>query len=464
MKLLFTNIFNFSNRGEVLQLEALIRHLKAEFSVLSIYSYIDQKMCEVFGVRVVGTYRPRRLLHLAIWALYTTFRALLWRLTHISSFLNEELREILRSDIIVDLGGDTFSDEPSILYAVAHSYSLILAKLLTKPYIVLSQSIGPFKTPLTRLLAKIILRGALVITVREPLSYSYLTVKLRLENVYLTHDVAFLSPIKTNDISKRLAGGFVVGLNVSPLVSSYAFPSIKDSGEKQKLFAKLMSEVVDYISERYGYRILLIPHVTGPVGKKLRDDRVIARMVFGNICNARNIELILFDDPFSIGDAISSCNIFIASRMHAAISAISAGIPSLLLAYSSKTLGLANALGLHDYAIDVREREYEELKNEIISKLEYILSDYSQALKVFEKAYRDAVRGANLNIKVIKTWKLLSSFRKKMKYCMSCGTCVVACPHGAVSMVLTRLGVYRPRLDFEKCTGCGACIRACPLG
>lgn len=42
--------------------------------------------------------------------------------------------------------------------------------------------------------------------------------------------------------------------------------------------------------------------------------------------------------------------------------------------------------------------------------------------------------------------------------CLGLGTCVKACPFGALSMGEDGI----PKVDMDKCTGCGTCIRVCP--
>ena len=239
MNVLFTNIYNFYNKGEVMQLEALTKHLRmSEFSLLSIYSFIDPTVCESLGVKVVGTLKPRHPLHLGALAVYIVLSALLWRPIHVNMFLNEELNEVLHSDVIVDLGGDTFSDNTGIIYAIAHSYSLFLAWILGKQYIVCSQTIDPFKNPITQYIARYVLHGALAVTAREPLTYNYLANGLGLENVYLAPDLAFLSSTTANNPSKCLSNFFTVGLNVSPLISNWMFPNVEGIREKQRIFVK----------------------------------------------------------------------------------------------------------------------------------------------------------------------------------------------------------------------------------
>lgn len=43
--------------------------------------------------------------------------------------------------------------------------------------------------------------------------------------------------------------------------------------------------------------------------------------------------------------------------------------------------------------------------------------------------------------------------------CISCGTCDVECPRGAI--IISEEGKFS--IDCDKCIGCGICYRACPV-
>lgn len=54
------------------------------------------------------------------------------------------------------------------------------------------------------------------------------------------------------------------------------------------------------------------------------------------------------------------------------------------------------------------------------------------------------------------------SKRKKaavdIKYCVSCGSCVMYCPVGAISIV----GGMYALVNENQCVGCGKCSKVCP--
>jgi colanic acid/amylovoran biosynthesis protein len=79
-----------------------------------------------------------------------------------------------------------------------------------------------------------------------------------------------------------------------------------------------------------------------------------------------------------------SMNVFIASRMHSAIFALNAGVPTIALAYQPKTTGTFKLLDLEAYAADITDFTehwlYERLLN-ASQKESVSLTDKRQKMK-----------------------------------------------------------------------------------
>ena len=55
----------------------------------------------------------------------------------------------------------------------------------------------------------------------------------------------------------------------------------------------------------------------------------------------------------------------------------------------------------------------------------------------------------------------MNNIDANMNPCSSCGLCVVACPHGAISFGRNVNGFYEPTVLLDKCTDCGICTKVC---
>jgi polysaccharide pyruvyl transferase WcaK-like protein/coenzyme F420-reducing hydrogenase beta subunit len=317
---LLTNLYNCSNMGEVLQLRALVAAFPEDkFTLASWYSFVDKGLCDELGVRVVGPVRPPGKVSLLINAARSIATFLSW--TQLGKpALSRLLRAYVDCDYVVDLGGDTFSDNPSPTYTLAHCFALLPAMLARKPYVVCSQSIGPFRTPFTRLLAQHILKRATRITARDPISYRYLVGELGLDasHVDSCRDLAYLLE------PEYAARPGVIGLNPSALAHRHMDRSPAE-------YADFLATLVRTLSARH--KVILIPHVYGPrhgLGSVANQDD---RQVIDAVARLVSVETGTHED-------IRRCSLFIGFRMHACISAISRGIPTVALSYSQKSSGL----------------------------------------------------------------------------------------------------------------------------
>lgn len=387
---LLTNLYNCSNMGEVLQLRALVAAFPEDkFTLASWYSFVDKGLCDELGVGVAGPVRPPGKVSLLINAARSIVTFLSWMQLG-KPVLSRLLRAYVDRDYVVDLGGDTFSDNPSPVYTLAHCFALFPAILARKPYVVCSQSIGPFRTPFTRLLARHVLKRATRITARDPISYRYLVGELGLDasHVDSCRDLAYLlSPDSTPQPD-------TIGINPSALAHRHM-------GCSPDEYARFVATLVQQLSVKH--RVVLIPHVYGPrrgLGSVAnQDDRLVIEAIAQLLPSETGTRVKL-----GTHEDIGRCSYFVGFRMHACISAISRGIPTVAMSYSQKSSGLPALDWIR--TIDVRGKTADDLAAGIDDAVAQLAS-CRRGTKDEKEALR---REAHPNVSVIDTLKVGTGF------------------------------------------------------
>lgn len=330
---LITNLYNMYNAGEIMQLEALRRNFpRDQFTIASVYSIISLKECARLKVGYTGNIKPPPKIRLVIKAISLLLQALLTRLGVVKT--KGIVRAYSDSDMIIDLGGDTLSDDVSLIYTLAHCYSLLLAVILDKDYILCSQSIGKFKTIFTRLLAKFVLKRARLIITREAESTRYIKEELGIpgELVRQAIDIAYLSTETTNYKAPNSIGILTASL------------SKKQTGISAEENLAMLTKLATFYTLA-GKEVILIPHINCPVrgigATANLDDRSVADGIKKLLNTTR------------IGEAsdASRVSLVIGSRMHGCISALADGSPAVALSYSHKF----QALNGNARIIDIKE-------------------------------------------------------------------------------------------------------------
>lgn len=258
----------------------------------------------------------------------------------------DELREVRRADMVVDLSGDMLTEDYGFLIGFSHFVPLIQARYLRTPYVICAQSIGPFKR--LRPIARWILRGAAAITIREDVTRERVAgLGLDMET---TADVAFLlePDVKAADAILRRHGiakaDRLVGVSVSPILSKRF-----ESANPGQSFAQTIARVLDTSLKGTSSTVVFIPHVTGPFPR--HDDRIIARQVAEHL---KTPHALVEDDvpPAVLKGLVSRMDIVLGARMHANMAALSQGVPLLALSYSHKTAGIMTLFGQEDAMVD----------------------------------------------------------------------------------------------------------------
>lgn len=311
---------------------------------------------------------------------------------------NEELRHFRNADIIIDLSGDTLTEDygPHVTYS--HFLPVWLGLSFNKPVFICAQSIGPFK--LTKPFSRYMLNKVTKITAREEITSQYLkSIGVRKENIEVTSDMAFLlNPIEKSEVKDLLKNegikkldGLTLGITISNLVIKRF-----NKANPDKNFIEEMARLIDKFTEETKGQVVLLGHVTGP--SKEKDDRLVATEIKKGTNNA-NVYVIKGNyTPGQLKGIIAQCDIFMGSRMHSNIAALSSSVPLLAIGYSHKTQGIMKQMNVEDYSYSIDELSFEDL----YEGLEKVIANQHAIKSSLSKNYLTVKQSSKKNLSVIK--------------------------------------------------------------
>ncbi len=379
IKIILTGTYCSCNKGdaamEIGALQALSKTIRdADITIHTPFPEIDRKVYKTIKLFKCS----RRNL---IKSSFLLLRCIVWSFfnrrfkTDLKFLLsNPELQEYNKSDIIVDLSGDTLTEDYGIHVTISHFFPILIGIFLQKPVVLCAQTIGPFK--IMRPLANFALNRAALITTREEITRDYLQqIGIQKPDIHITADVAFLLEPASQERVKEIMSIEdidekdvpLVGISVSRLIGHRY--GIGNTGSKHDTFEALMAEVVNYMIEKMGVKIIFISHVTGPTEKK--DDRVMAGRICQRVKQGAKIKAIAGNyTPEEVKGIIGKCELFIGVRMHSNIAATSMRVPTIAISYSRKTLGIMKMLGQERWICDIGTLTL----GEVVSKIEEVWS------------------------------------------------------------------------------------------
>ena len=281
---------------------------------------------------------------------------------------NRLLKKHLDADVVADLKwGDHFTDVYGLKWTLVWVHELLIPIFLQKPFLLLPQSIGPFHTGFSRLLAGMILRRAKLVIVREEAS----------EKFALSAGGPGTRVLRCPDLAYRLDTSEVCRDELTPLQhrSPVSDPrvlgvTLRDlryigfSSERQEAIIDTIAAAVRHLCELYGCDVWLIPH-DGPAKSAvvyesfLRRHAIQALWIKDRAYSTEEIRIIM-----------GECWVHVGLFMHANIAAFAAGVPSIGFAYNPKVKSIFEDIGQGEFVLDLETATAEELSEKISSAWE----------------------------------------------------------------------------------------------
>lgn len=264
------------------------------------------------------------------------------------------LREAFRDSIAISIGGDNYCYPWSAKQAIELNKEI---RKNCKANVLWGCSID--KDAITAEMEED-LAGYDLITAREEITYE--TLRKINPNTIRVADSAFLLEKEEVMLPDGFCRNHTVGVNISPLIMKY--------GTEKRLILKNYENMIEYIICNTDMNICLIPHVVW----KNNDDREPNKYLFEKYKDTGRVAMVNDGNCRQLKYIISQCRFFVGARTHATIATYSTYVPTLVVGYSTKSIGIARDLFGTDenYVIPVQKLQNEnDLKRRFLWMLEH---------------------------------------------------------------------------------------------
>lgn len=253
----------------------------------------------------------------------------------------DDYKDILNHcDTIISIGGDIYTIPNYLRNKKKYSYHNRMVEFgelaikMKKKMIVYGASIGPFGNYNKAInYYKNHLSKVDGIFIREICTKNYLEEIGIKNNVYFLPDPAFSLRGMIDEYANYEKK--IIGLNLSGLSILETYGEVTESSIKK------LANVVMRIIDNTNYDMLFIPHVFSKYD--VDNDYVIMNRIFSVLPNDYQKRILISQANcfLDVKEKLVKCDMVIAARMHCAINAMSEGVPTILLSYSSKAKGMS---------------------------------------------------------------------------------------------------------------------------
>jgi colanic acid/amylovoran biosynthesis protein len=316
----------------------------------------------------------------------------IWGLT--PAALRPLLHAYFTTDLVVSKpGGFLYSSGKGLVFLIS-IYSMAFAIFTKKPFYIFPQSIGPIQQWWERSLLKWLVSKARIVMAREEISYQLLTSIAGSSNRFqLLPDPAFACPeasaeaaiewLNQHDIDVD-SGRPLLGVTVVNWMAENPRFQYQDRYE-----AAIAAAARDFINQTNGMAIFFT-QVWGP--SYSQDDRIPSKRIITRLQDVAK-DVIHIQDVTSppLLKAIYGCmDVFLGTRMHSNIFALSQGVPVIAIGYQPKTKGILRMLNLDRWMLpiqDVDESTLPKLLSSLFEQRDAVANSISIKLPaIIEKA------------------------------------------------------------------------------
>lgn len=238
---------------------------------------------------------------------------------------------------------------------IVSSIPIIFAHIFRKPLYVMPQSIGPFRWKWEKKLVRLIYSRASIVFLRDKISMNLASeIGIAEKKVIFSSDPGFSLPMASRERALKIMSGYgylpgkkSIGITIiSRLSRAYDRENIKS-------YYRTLANSLDRFSQVFNVDIYIFDQVTGPSSDE--NDGIAAELLL-NTLTAKQVRIVHVQErlnPMELKACYSLMDMFIASRLHSGIFAMSSGVPTLFIGYNPKTRGILEAIGMDQWMVDL---------------------------------------------------------------------------------------------------------------
>ncbi len=308
MRILITDSYCSSNRGDAAILDAMVEGLRTRGARVEVVSSFPAVATSFHDVDAIDA---------------ADFRAV--------------ALAVARADLVVSCG------ELNASLPTLH-----LARRTSKPYAIFGQTVGPLTRPMSRQAAREVLDGAAWICVRDEASAKVVVDLGVRAPVRVGVDAAVLGRVN----AAAAGNGPVLGVTVR----SWPFPGQRDPAACQGRYEAEIVKAADRWVAETGGQVRFYSTCTSYGGFE-EDDRVAARRIAAGMeADAEVVEAVDLDFATLRGE-IGACDLFLGTRMHALVFSTTAEVPSVGIACEQDTFEWMTRVGLGGRVVPIERCE-----------------------------------------------------------------------------------------------------------
>lgn len=253
-----------------------------------------------------------------------------------------ELRRMAESDLILAAGGGYLNDDYRAMVPFL-ILELVVASGTAKPVVLGAQTIGPFRSRLTRALFRVLAARVREIQVRDRYSLEQVAraAPEAVQKCRLVPDYAF-SDTEHARSDTRPRRRLAISLRF------WSFGSSPDPRAARERYWTELRNLVEWWACENGGDVTLVPTNYRTRGSRDDDleacDRLLQLLTPRALSRTRVERRTLAADE--LRSLIASCSAFVGTRMHACIFALVVGTPVVVIPYQEKSTALMELLGL----------------------------------------------------------------------------------------------------------------------